>query len=137
MTSNKLSGIWSVRSELLYKICYHIQFIFGGRDYANPVLEVVQMESSNISTDLRTQSLTLIVSYVDISSLVLKESPDQAMVTLVCSCHQGSPALRGFVVDGHILGLEQSRNNLCEQMMYDKMQKTGMIAPQCNQGRRL
>lgn len=46
MTSNKLSGIWSLRSELLYKICYHIQYIFGWRDYVNPVLEVEKCRES-------------------------------------------------------------------------------------------
>ena len=61
-------------------------------------------------------SLTLIVSDVDISSLMLEEGPDQAMVALVCSGNQGSPALRGPGVNLNILGLQQSSHNLGEQV---------------------
>ena len=51
---------------------------------------------------------------------MLQESPDQAMVPLVCSGHQGGPALRGPGVNGHIRGLQQSRHNLESTWKYKK-----------------
>ena len=69
---------------------------------------------------LENHILTLIVSDVDVSSLMLQESPDQAMVPLVCSRHQGGPALWGPGVDGHIRGLQQSRHNLESTWKYKK-----------------
>ena len=47
---------------------------------------------------------------------MLEEGPDQAMVALVCSGNQSSPALRGPGVDLNILGLQQSSYNLGEQV---------------------
>ena len=63
-------------------------------------------------SDRKPRVLTLIIPDIDIHFLVLEESLDKVVVSLVCSRHQCCPSLRGLHVDGDLLRHQQSRHDL-------------------------